>query len=133
MSKSVLYAANTAAQAVADGGTIGIGNVIRRYGCGIDLNGNGIIADEAGYYDVAISVTAEPTVAGTITATLYNNGVAVPGATASATAAAAGDPVNLAIDSIIRVFCNGNFANLTIVLTGGAASVTNAAITVIKV
>ena len=125
MSRSAIYTANTGSQAVAVGGTINLGGIVRRFGCAVDLNGGTINLTEQGYYDVDISITAEPTAAGTVTATLYNGGIAVPGATASATAAAAGDPVNLSIDAMVRVPCCGNSGSLSVVLSGGAATVTN--------
>ena len=131
MSKSAIYVANTGAQAVAVGGTINLGSIVRRFGCGVDLNG-GITIDEPGYYDVAVSITAAPTAAGDVTATMLNNGVAVPGVTATTTAAAANDPVNLSLVGIVRVYCNGNIGNLSIVLGGTAASVTNVAVVVTK-
>ena len=125
MSRSAIYTANTGSQAVAVGGTINLGGIVRRFGCAVDLNGGTINLTEQGYYDVDISITAEPTAAGTVTATLYNGGIAVPGATASATAAAAGDPVNLSVDAMVRVPCCGNSGSLSVVLSGGAATVTN--------
>ena len=133
MSKSAIYVVNSGAQSVPVDGTIGLGGVVRRFGCAIALSGNSVTIDEAGYYDINVSITAEPTVAGTITVTLFNNGVAVPGATASATAAAAGDPVNLSFQSVLRVFCGANTGSLTLVLTGGAANITNSAIVVNKI
>lgn len=132
MSRSAIYTANTGAQAVAVGGTINLGGIVRRFGCAVDLNGGTINLSEPGYYDSDISITAEPTAAGTITATLYNGGVAVPGATASATAAAAGDPVSLSIDALVRVACCGNSGALSVILSGAAASVTNIAVVVEK-
>lgn len=125
MSRSAIYTANTGSQAVAVGGNINLGGIVRRFGCAVDLNGGTINLTEPGYYDVDISITAEPTAAGTVTATLYNGGIAVPGATASATAAAAGDPVNLSVDAMVRVPCCGNSGSLSVVLSGGAATVTN--------
>ena len=132
MSKSAIYTANTGVQAVPVDGVISLGSIVRRFGCGIDLNGNGITIDEAGYYDVNVSVTAAPTVAGAATVTMLNNGIAVPGATATTTAAVAGDDVNVSFESIVRVFCNGNTALLSFVLTGGAASISNVAVVVSK-
>lgn len=132
MSRSAIYVANTGAQSVAVGGTIGLGGIVRRFGCAVDLNGNSINATEQGYYDVNVSVTAAPTVAGTVTATLFNNGVAVPGATASASVSTAGNPLNLSFESIVRVPCCGSSAALSVILTGTAATVSNVAVVVEK-
>ena len=133
MSKSVIYSANTSSQTVASGGVISPGTIVRRFGCALDLNGNGITASDPGYYNVNVSVTAEPAAAGTVTISLINNGITVPGATASATAAAAGDPVNVSLDGIIRVLCGAVSSPLTLVLSGEASTVTNVTFTVVKI
>lgn len=131
--KSALYTANTDTQDVSVAGTINLGSIVRRFGKCVSLNGTGIAIMDQGYYDVDVSVTAAPTAAGTVTVTLYKDGVAVPGATASATAAAAGNPVNLSISSLIRHFCACSGTTLTLVLTGAVASVTNVAVTVERI
>lgn len=86
----------------------------------------------AGYYDVDASVTVAPTAAGTVTATLYKDGVAVPGATASA-AGAAGAPVVLAFPALVRQVCCAAGSALTLVLTGAAATVNNVALRVQRI
>lgn len=133
MSKSAIYLVNNTNPIVTVDSVIPLGSVIRRFGCALALNGNTVTADEVGYYDVNASVTAEPTAAGTVAVTLYNNGVAVPGATASATAAAAGDPVNVSFESLVRVLCHGAPGALTLVLSGAEATVTNVAVVAEKI
>lgn len=133
MSKSAIFTANTGAQTVAVGGTLSLGTIIRRFGRCVNLNGSGITISEDGYYDVAASITAEPTAAGTITVSLLRDGVAVPGATASATAAAAGNPVNLSIAALVRQCCGCAGTTLTLVLTGAASTVTNVAVVVERI
>lgn len=132
MSKSAIYVVNNTNPLVTVDSVIPLGSVIRRFGCALALNGNTVTADEVGYYDVAASVTAEPTAAGTVTVSLYNNGVAIPGATASATAAA-GDPVNVSFESLVRVLCHGAPGALTLVLSGAEATLTNVAIVAEKI
>lgn len=131
--KSAIYTANTATQAVAIGGGLALGTIIRRFGCAINLNGNGINLSDPGYYDVDVSVTAAPTAAGTVTVTLFQDGVAVPGAVSSVTTTAAADAVTLSISALVRVLCNAASSTLTLVLTGAASSVTNVAVVVEKV
>ena len=131
--KSALYTANTGAQTVAVGGTINLGSIVRRFGKCVTLNGTGITIMEQGYYDADVSVTAAPTAAGTVIVTLYKDGVAVPGATASATATAAENPVNLSLSALIRHCCACSGTTLTLVLTGSVASVTNIAVTVERI
>ena len=129
--KSAIFTANTTAQTVAVGGTLSLGSIIRRYGCDLNLNGSSITingCNDAGYYDVKASVTAAPTAAGTVTVTLFRNGVAVPGATASAAVSTAGNPVALPIAALVREFCCGDDSALTLVLSGAASTVSNVAV-----
>lgn len=126
-----IYTVNNAPVAVVAGGAVPLGTIIRRFGCGTDLNGNGITLLPAGYYEADVNLTVLPVAAGPITATLLVDGVAYPGAIATGTAAAAADPVNLNISALIRNVCAG-VRTLTVVLDV-AATVNNAAVTVVKV
>lgn len=130
--KSALYAALQTPTAVAVDGVIPLGSLIRRYGCDISLNGNAVNLSNAGYYDVDVSVTVAPTAAGTVTATLVKDGVAIPGATASA-AAAAGAPTVLSFPALVRQACCAAGSALTLVLTGAAATVNNVALRVQRI
>ena len=134
MSKSLIYTANTSVQDVALNGIINPGTVVRRFGPNLSLSGNAIQIAGAGYYDIDTSFTVEPTAAGTVTITAYLDNVAIPGATASETAVAENDPINLSITAVIREACQccEGLSNLTFVLTGTAAAVTNSAIVVEK-
>ena len=118
--------------AVAVDGVIPLGSLIRRYGCDVALNGNAVNITGAGYYDVDASVTVSPSAAGTVTVTLYKDGVAVPGATASETAAANGT-VDLNIPALVRHVCCAAGSALTLVLTGVAATVDNVALRVQRI
>lgn len=134
MSKSALYVANTSNQTVQVDGVINPGTIVRRYGPNIGLAGNAIQIVGAGYYDIDASITVAPTAEGEVTVTAYKDGVIIQGATATETAAAAGDNVNLSISAIVREFCSccDGLSNLTFVLTGTESTVTNIAITVEK-
>lgn len=134
MSKSAIYTANTSAQSVAVNGLINPGTIIRRFGPNLGLSGNAIQIDGAGYYDIQASFTAAPTAAGNVTVTVFKDGVAVPGATATQSTTAANNPVNISISALVREFCPccDGLSNLTFVLTGTASSVTNSAIVVEK-
>ena len=134
MSKSAIYTANTSIQNVAVNGIISPGTIIRRFGPNINLSGNGIQLCGSGYYDIDTSFTIAPTAEGEVTVTAYLDGVAIPGATATETAAAAGDFVNLSISSLVRLGCSccDGLSTLTFVLTETAANVTNSAIVVEK-
>lgn len=130
--KSAIYTAMQTPTGVSVDGVIPLGSLIRRYGCDIAMNGNAINILSKGYYDVDASVTLTPTTAGTVTATLFLNGVAVPGATASATATA-GYTVLLSFPSLVRQACCAAGSSLTIVLTGAASTVNNVALRVQRI
>lgn len=131
--KSALYTVNNSLPTVAVNGTIPFGTIIRRFGCNINLSGTGIIMEGTGYYDVEISATVSPTAAGTVTITLLKDGVAVPGAVASETAAAAGNATNLGISTVVRLQCCDSTSTLTLVLTGTEAVINNLATVVEKI
>ena len=131
--KSALYAAMQTPTAVAVDGVIPLGSLIRRYGCDVALNGNAVNIAGAGYYDVDASVTVAPAAVGTVTVTLFTDGVAVPGAPASATAAAANDALDLNITALVRQVCCAAGSALTLVLTGAAATVNNVALRVQRI
>lgn len=135
MSKSAIYVVNASAQNVAINGVINLGSIIRRFGPNLGLSGSSIQIDGAGYYDIDASITAAPTAAGNVTITMYKDGVAVPGATATQSTSVANNPVNLSISSLVREFCPccDGLSNLTFVLTGTAAAVTNVAIVIEKI
>lgn len=134
--KSAIYTAMQTPTEVAVNGVIPLGSLIRRYGYDISLNGNAVnIIGEGygkGYYDVDVSVTVAPTAAGTVTATLIKDGVVVPGATASANAAA-GAPVALAFPALVRQACCASGSALSLVLTGAASTVSNVALRVQRI
>ena len=135
MSKSAIYVANISAQNVAINGVINPGTIIRRFGPNLGLSGNAIQIDGAGYYDIEASITAAPTAAGNVTVTVFKDGVAIPGATATQSTTAANNPVNISISSLVREFCPccDGLSNLTFVLTGTAAAVSNVAIVIEKI
>lgn len=136
MSKAAIYVVNDTAQEVIVDGTINPGGIIRRFGPGVGTSANGIQIEGLGYYSLDTSITLAPTEAGEVTVTVFKNGIAIPGATATQTAAAAEDVINLSINALIRetgcCYYNNGPANLTFVVTGVGATVTNIASVVIK-
>lgn len=130
MSKSAIYTANAVASTVAVGDLIPLGSTSRRYGCNLRQDGNGITATGAGYYLVTMSATVAPTAAGAVTVTAQKDGVAIIGATATSTAAA-GAATDLAFSAIVRnIGCGSSI--LSFLLTGAAATVSNFAVSVVK-
>lgn len=130
MSKSAIYTANAVASTVAVGDLIPLGSTSRRYGCNLRQDGNGITATGAGYYLVTMSATVAPTAAGAVTITGQKDGVAIIGATATSTAAA-GAATDLAFSTVVRnIGCDSSI--LSFVLIGAAATVSNFAVSVVK-
>ena len=131
--KSAIYTVNATATSVAVDGVIPLGSTIRRFGSNIVQNGNDIALSGAGYYDVSASITLAPTAVGDVTVTMYADGVAVPGATATETVYTANKYANLSIKALFRQVCCQSVTNITFVLTGAAASVTNTSVVIEKV
>lgn len=131
--KSAIYTVSTATQAVVAGSSLSLGGTIRRFGCATTLAGNAIALNAPGYYDVDVTVTATPTAAGTVSVALYQDGVAVPGAIASATTTAASNSVNLSFSTLVRVLNGSNVSNLTLVVSGAVSTVTNVAVVAEKI
>ncbi|MCQ2427723.1 MAG: hypothetical protein MJ137_04895 [Clostridia bacterium] len=101
------------------------GTIVRRYGTGIDLMGNGIALSGTGYYKVDISVTLAATAIGLVGFELLKDGLPVVGATAVETATGGGDTINLSTSAIVRNVCCAAPSVLTVTLTDGAANINN--------
>lgn len=133
MSKSAIYTVNNTLQTVADGGTIDLGIVQRRFGCNLNLINNAIREAGTGYYSIKASITAVSTAEGEVTVSVYKNNILLPGATATVTAAGAGDYINLSIVALDREKCNcDDISNLTFVVSQNETSIANISVEVIK-
>ena len=130
--KSAIYAVNTAATAVAENGIIPLAETIRRFGCNLGRTGSAIVANGRGYYEAVVSVSALVADAGDVTVSLLADGAVIPGATATATAAAGG-VVNLSFPAMIRLLCDCVNTSLTLQLSDSAATIQNVAVLVEKV
>ena len=134
MSKALIYTANTAGAEVAIGNTIPVGSTIRRYGRCIDATGSAINLGEPGYYLVDVSASATAAATGDVTLSLAQDGVLIPGATATATVSTINtQTINLKIVGIVRVMCCDS-SSLSIVVGGTTApTVVNMSVSVVKV
>jgi len=131
MSKSLLYGVNRTPQVIVVGDRIDFGQVVRRYGCGINMSGGEVSITNEGYFDIDASVTFVAGAAGVVTVTLLKDGAIIPGAGASATVAD-GDTVTLVLPpSVIRQKCCCE-STITAMITGVIGSITNATIRVEK-
>lgn len=120
--KSAIYTANqrpysTTLTATQPTTQLELGTVVRRFGCNTQLSGNGILLDGQGYYDIDANVTITPEVAGDYTISIYEDGVAVPGAQQTITVPAASDAIAFNIPALVRLQCCSSSATLTLVLS----------------
>ena len=130
MSKSVLYAVNSNTQPTLDtGSVINFGSVIRRYGNNLKLSDNNVTINGVGYYDIDTNFTITPLSNGTLTIRLFKDGVAIPGAVA--TISTTGSTIAISIPAIVRETCCCE-ESITVLFSGVATNVTNAAIAVTK-
>ena len=77
---------------------------------------------EGGLYEVSFNANISSATAGTVALGLFQDGILIPGSTAIAEVATAGDYYNVSFDKLIKICCRGD-ASLTIasvpnVLTG---------------
>lgn len=144
----ILGLKNTTSQTVLTNGLINLGTTYRKYckrtpqclptfvssGTSVTLNGSGI-------YHITTTLVGTGTAAGVLTAQLYENGVAIPGAISSSTITTANTELRtLVIDYYIKVDSEcilGNWTvapkTLTLVNTDVGATYTNVLFNVDKV
>lgn len=128
---SAVYTVNSSTPVLVAGAQVPFGSVVRRFGRAIRLDGNSVNICGPGYYDCELALTVSPTAGGAITAQLYQNGVAVPGAFSTAQGTA-GNPVILPISAIVRnVGCDSN--SMLSVEVDAACTVVNCAFVVEKI
>ena len=116
--KSAIYTANTSASTITltaqqPSSTIPIGTTIRRFGCNIKQNGSGISLQGEGYYDINSSVTVTAETAGDYTVKIFSDGVEIPGALQTVTAAAA-DVISFNIPALLRLSCCKSASTITL-------------------
>lgn len=132
MARSAIYTTNTTSTAITAGNIIPVGTTTRRYGCNVRQDGNTITLLGQGYYLVNATATVTPSAAGTVAITGQKDGVAIIGATASQTVAATDTATELSTTFIIRNTCGCESSILSFVLSGTDATLSNLAVTVIK-
>lgn len=116
--KSAIYTANTSANVITltaqqPATAIPLGTTVRRFGCNLRLSGTGVLAEGEGYYDINTSVTATATTAGNYTVKVLADGVEIPGANQTVTAAA-GSVIAFNIPALIRIACCKSAATITL-------------------
>ena len=128
---------NVTTQNVVTNGTLTFTTDRILTGCTATRDGSTFQLNKPGYYYVTFNASGAATsVVGDIVVALVNNGVVVPGATATVSPTVINSTRNFAFSTIIKVppscCAIDNTANLTIVNTGVAATFTNANINITK-
>ena len=131
MSRSAIFTANTTPQVLLADSVISFGNVVRRFGCNCSLNGNAIMLNGTGYYDVDINVVVNGSAAGTAEIVLLKDGVEIPGATAS-TATSTTSINTVSVSALVRELCCEGGSTLTLELRGTGATIANVSAVVEK-
>ena len=139
---SAIYTANqspypTTLTAQQPSATLELGTTVRRFGRNLQLSGNGILVHGEGYHEVNVNVVATPEATGDYTVTLQKDGVAIPSATQTITASAAGAVIAFNIPAIVRLQCCDSSSTLTVALSTTATlpttvTVNNVGVTAFK-
>lgn len=106
-------------------------------GCTATRDGSTFQLNKPGYYYITFNANVAATEdLGALTIELFNNGVAIPGAIASETAAVAGNYSNLAFTTIVKISPSccavNNVGRLAFINTGVAATISNANVNITK-
>lgn len=133
---SLIDVATTTSTSVLAGGTIPFATVVRRRGREIGQAGSAVAISDCGsnFYLVSVTATFTAPATGVVELTLQQNGSSIVGGTASTTISTASDEVrSLSFTAIVRTFNNANLVDtLTLVNTGVAITLSNVAMSVIK-
>lgn len=133
MSKSAIFMANTASTSVGANAAVPFGTVNRRFGCSLNGTTGGIVVNEPGYYLVTANISYTAPDTGNVTVALQQDGVSVPGATASDTVGTATTEINnITVTGIVRVMCGSAPDTITLQNTGVAITTSNVAISAVK-
>jgi len=125
--KSAIYAVNTQdGLTINNGGVYVPSTIIRRYGKYCQLGNYGVNIGSncecdkggIGYYNVDAIANVISTATGTVTASLYQDGVIIPGATVTVTSSEVGENIVLPISALIRLKCNCDESLITVVISG---------------
>ena len=113
MAKALMYTELNAATALTENSVIPLGNIVRRFGCAINQNGNSILLKEQGYYKITVLTEFEPTAATAFIMSLQENGNIIQGIEVTPTAA--GAETETVLTAIVRVFgCQQKLLNVHI-------------------
>lgn len=118
MANGMLYIAGGKTSAVAQNENIPLGQVIRRFGQAINVNGDAIMLNAAGYYLINAMIDFESTAVGNVTIQAYKDDVPIRDAFITVTMPAADRYVAATIPFVVRVRgCCCDPVGVTFVLT----------------
>lgn len=128
---SLIYLVTPTLASILADGILPLSTIARRRSSAIQQSNDSILLNAPGYYKVSLNITFTAPAAGDVTVELRQDGVAVPGATATETITTATTEVRtISFDVIVRVPCCGAPSTLTFVNTGVAISSSNIAVNV---
>ena len=128
---SLIMMTTTTASSVLAGGIIPLTTINRRRGNSIGAGTNSILLARPGYYKINGTITFTAPAAGVVAIKAQRNGTDIVGITASTTITTATTEVrNIAINGIVRVFCNEDLVTLTLVNSGAAITIQNVSLDV---
>ncbi|MCQ2463968.1 MAG: hypothetical protein MJ095_00135 [Oscillospiraceae bacterium] len=130
---SVLYAANRSTQVIPEGvpTVVDFGQIVRRFGCQINMSGGNVSILSGGYYDMDANFTFTAT-AGEVRIQLFQNGAPIPGAYAAVTAAA-DTMYAVSIPDIVKNTCCSEETITAVVTSDSEVTISNAAIKIEKI
>lgn len=131
--QSALFAITPTVSTIPAGGALPLSTVARRITPRITLGSDSANVGVPGYYEVTATVTFTAAAAGDVTISLFQNGEAIPGITATETITTADTEVRtVALHGIVRVRCEPLAINL-VNTSEVAITTTNIALSVIRI
>lgn len=131
MNTSIIYSGSSTPLTTEENGTvIPFSNVVRRYGRNLKVSGGNVVIDGAGYYRGVVNITYVGTAIGDLNVRVYQDGVPIPYAIASATSIVGGT-AQIGIPFEIKESCCHE-STITVVASGVVVNVTNSAILIEK-
>lgn len=121
----VVYLAYNTGTPIVSGSTIPMNTIIRRRCSNV---GTDMVLRTNGYYKITVdaNLTLDST-AGTATITINQNGVAIPGATATVSVAASGS-THISLSTVVRNSCYNDTSIITITYSGATLTATSATV-----
>ena len=129
--ESLIYMITPNEASVLGNGVLPLTTIARRLGRGVANNGNSVLLNMAGYYEISVSATFTAPVAGDVSIKVQAGGVDVAGATATTTITTASTETrSLAFSTIVRVLPCVGPVDITLINGETAINTTNISLSV---